>query len=176
VTHANLAREESRTACKICGGRSELFDAAIVLRKYSVSYYRCSACGFLQTETPYWLKEAYSAAITRLDVGILQRNLLNREISGAVLNLIRLRVEKAVDFGAGHGIFVRLMRDRGFDFRWYDLYASNDYARGFEHKEGSIYDFSTAFEVLEHLTDPIADLSRIMELSPNLLVSTTLYA
>ena len=68
--------------------------------------------------------------------------------------------------------FVRLMRDRGFNFFWSDLHATNDYALGFESKQGSTYDFLTAFEVLEHLTDPVADLSKLMSLSDNVFVST----
>jgi hypothetical protein len=66
------------------------------------------------------------------------------------------------------------MRDKGFNFYWSDLHATNDYARGFESKEGSTYDFLTAFEVLEHLTDPIDDLSKLMSLSDNVFVSTCL--
>jgi 2-polyprenyl-3-methyl-5-hydroxy-6-metoxy-1,4-benzoquinol methylase len=64
------------------------------------------------------------------------------------------------------------MRDKGFDFSWADLHASNDYARGFEYQEEETYDFLTAFEVLEHLTDPVADLSKMMSLSENVFVST----
>jgi hypothetical protein len=128
----------------------------------------------MQTETPYWLDEAYSSAIAKQDVGIMQRNLMNRELTTAVLNLIFPGVNRCVDFGAGHGMFVRLMRDRGFDFRWYDRHASNDYARGFEYEDGQPCEFLTSFEVLEHLTDPVADLSTIMAISENVLVSTIL--
>jgi hypothetical protein len=83
-------------------------------------------------------------------------------------------MSKAVDFGAGHGILVRLMRDRGFNFFWSDLHANNDYARGFECPEGATFDFLTAFEVLEHLVDPVSELSRLMSLSDNVFVSTSL--
>jgi 2-polyprenyl-3-methyl-5-hydroxy-6-metoxy-1,4-benzoquinol methylase len=145
-----------------------------VLQKYPVRYFRCPACGFIQTETPYWLAEAYSSAIAKQDVGIMQRNLLNRELTTAVLNLLLPEVKHCVDYGAGHGIFVRLMRDRGFDFRWYDRHATNDYARGFEYEPGQSCEFVTAFEVLEHLTDPVADLAEIMSISENVFVSTLL--
>jgi hypothetical protein len=145
-----------------------------VLRKYPVRYYRCEQCGFIQTEPPFWLEEAYSTAIARQDVGLMARNLGNCERTAAVLNLLFPETATAVDFGAGHGVFVRLMRDRGFNFRWCDRYATNDYARGFEHRDGSKYDFLTAFEVLEHLTDPVSDLAPIMDLSDNVFVSTFL--
>jgi len=144
------------------------------LRKHLVLYFRCAACGFIQTESPYWLAEAYSSAIARQDVGILERNLANRELTSAVLNLLYPQARCAVDFGGGHGILVRMMRDKGFDFRWYDPHATNHYARGFEHPEGDPCDLLTAFEVLEHVTDPVADLGKMMSLCENLLVSTVL--
>ncbi len=160
--------------CKICGQPSLLFDETEVLRKYHVQYFRCGACGFVQTEAPYWLNEAYTSAIASQDVGIMHRNLLNRELTSAVLSLLFPNASNAIDFGAGHGVLVRLMRDRGFNFFWYDRHASNDYARGFEYQPSQFYDFLTAFEVLEHLIDPIADLSKIMSVSENVFVSTVL--
>lgn len=162
------------TQCRICQMRSVMFDEAEILRKYAVKYFRCTACGFVQTEEPYWLGEAYASAISELDVGIMSRNLNNRNITCAVLRLLIPEAERSLDFGAGHGIFVRLMRDAGFSFYWHDLHASNDYARGFEDKEGRTYDLLTSFEVLEHLVDPVGELSSMMSLSPNVLVSTEL--
>lgn len=169
---AKQVPERVSTRCKVCGTASAFFDETDVLRKYLVQYFRCEGCGFIQTESPYWLEEAYSSAIARQDVGIIQRNLANCEVTAAVLNLLVPKVSSAVDFGGGHGMFVRLMRDKGFNFYWDDLHATNDYARGFESNQGATYDFLTAFEVLEHLTDPIADLSMMMSLSSNVLVST----
>jgi hypothetical protein len=172
MTDSNSTLRPSLASCRICGIPSSFFGQAEVLRKYPVQYFRCKQCGFMQTEAPYWLEEAYTTAIARQDVGIMQRNLANCELTSAVLNLLFPRASNAIDFGAGHGVFVRLMRDRGFNFSWLDRYAENDYARGFEYQEGSRYDFLTAFEVLEHLPDPISDLSALMDISDNLFVST----
>jgi Methyltransferase domain len=160
--------------CKVCWASSDFFDQALVLGKYSVQYFRCSVCDFLQTEDPYWLEEAYSSAIAKQDVGVLHRNLLNRELTTALLTLLYPDVRRSVDFGGGHGVFVRLMRDSGFDFVWHDRHASNDYARGFEFQDGEPCDFLTAFEVLEHLADPVGELSHMMSLSQNVFVSTIL--
>jgi hypothetical protein len=160
--------------CSICEMRSDFFEEAQILRKYQVKFFRCKTCGFVQTEAPYWLDDAYSTAISRLDTGILYRNLQNLRVTSAVIDLLFPQSKKSLDFGAGHGIFVRLMRDRGFNFFWYDLHASNDYARGFESKMDATYDFLTSFEVLEHLADPLKELSAMMERSPNILVSTEL--
>ena len=159
-------------SCKVCGRASTFFGETDVLRRYRVQYFCCGNCGFIQTETPYWLEEAYSSAIASQDVGIMQRNLMNREVTSAVINLLFPKMSSAIDFGAGHGVFVRLMRDQGFNLFWSDLHATNDYARGFECQDGTTYDFLTAFEVLEHLADPVADLSKLMSLSANVFVST----
>jgi hypothetical protein len=55
-----------------------------VLRKYDVQYFQCGGCGFLQTETPYWLDEAYSSAIVTADTGICFLAAVSRagEVSG----------------------------------------------------------------------------------------------
>lgn len=160
--------------CNICGAATSVFGETVVLQKYLVKYLQCGTCGFIQTERPHWLGEAYSSAITRQDVGIMQRNLANAEISSAVIRCLYPGIRSAIDFGGGHGIFVRLMRDRGFPFDWYDSHAPNDYARGFEFVPDKKYDFLTAFEVLEHLADPMTELSKMMGLAPHLFVSTVL--
>jgi Methyltransferase domain len=174
VPNAAEVPNSSSVLCKVCNGASSIFGLANVLRKYPVSYFRCATCGFIQTENPYWLHEAYSAAIASQDVGIMQRNLVNCEVTSAILTFLFPNVTRCVDVGAGHGVFVRLMRDRGFNFFWSDRYATNDYARGFESPENTKYDFLTAFEVLEHLVDPIQELSDMMSKSDNVFVSTCL--
>lgn len=160
--------------CKICEARSVNFGETEVLYKYRAQYFQCEKCGLIQTEAPYWLEEAYSSAIASQDVGIMQRNLMNCELTSAVLNLLFPNITSAVDFGGGHGIFVRLMRDRGFNFSWSDLHATNDYAQGFESQQGATFDFLTAFEVLEHLTDPVLGMEKLMNLAENVFVSTCL--
>jgi Methyltransferase domain len=172
VANEALGANSLSVSCKVCGEPSIFFGETDVLRKYRVQYFRCETCGFIQTEDAYWLEEAYSSAIANLDVGIMQRNLLNCDLTSAVLNLLFPNMSAAIDYGGGHGMFVRLMRDRGFNFYWSDLHATNDYARGFECRDGLTFDFLTSFEVLEHLTDPVAELSKLMSLSDNVFVST----
>lgn len=74
--------------CKICNNLIENFDKAKVLNKYDVQYYRCPNCGFISTEEPYWLDEAYSSAIACTDIGLIMRNMLFRDKVSAVLKTI----------------------------------------------------------------------------------------
>ncbi len=146
--------------CAICNAPSALFREALLLDKHQIVYYRCSKCGFIQTETPYWLSEAYSEAMQLIDVGIMQRNLQNAVITPAVIHMLFPSAQKFLDYGGGYGTLVRLMRDRGFDFYWQDLYAKNVHARSFEHAPDTHDDLVTAFELLEHLPNPPEGISR----------------
>ena len=60
--------------CKICSSKMNTFNMAIILNKYNVQYYRCYNCGYICTEEPYWLEEAYSSAIANTDIGLISRN------------------------------------------------------------------------------------------------------
>src|SRR5574338_82691 len=73
--------------CRICGSRSEPYAAGMVLDKYKVQYYSCGNCGFIQTESPYWLEEAYSSAIARSDIGLIGRNIKLASICSSLIPL-----------------------------------------------------------------------------------------
>jgi hypothetical protein len=151
----------------------------IVLRKHDVQYFQCGSCGFLQTETPYWLDEAYSSAIVSADTGIMQRNVYLSRMASALLWRLFRGQGRFLDAAGGYGLFTRLMRDIGFDYYWSDPHAQNLVARGFEGGAGSgPYTAVTAFEVLEHVVDPIGFLSDLMRdmQTRTLLISTELFA
>lgn len=63
------------------------------------------------------------------------------------------------------------MRDLGFDFYWYDKFANNLFARGFEYTGGEA-EAITCFEVFEHFLDPIEELRQMLEISRNIIFST----
>jgi hypothetical protein len=134
-----------------------------VLGKYDVSYFHCRDCGFLRTEDPYWLDEAYAKAISAADTGLLERNLAISARLAAILYLCFDARSAFVDVAGGYGTLTRLMRDIGFDFYWEDKYCENLLAIGFEaDKAGPSIRALTAFEVLEHVPDPLNFVSDLM--------------
>lgn len=161
--------------CNICQGQTEYIFTSKILRKYSVAYYCCKTCGFLQTESPYWLDEAYTDAIVSADTGVLARNLYSREKTAVLIHRFFDVSGRFVDFAGGYGILTRAMRDTGFDFYWHDKYAPNLLARGFEYTEGlKSVELVTAFECFEHFVHPMAEIEKMLAIAPNILFSTHL--
>ena len=143
--------------CTLCGSETRQSHRATILSKYDVAYLYCSQCGLLQTEEPYWLDEAYSDAIALSDTGLLTRNIAVAMRLTALLTLAYPRGIRCVDAGGGYGVLTRLMRDIGFDFHWSDPFCANLFAKGFEaDRAGGPFSAVTAFEVMEHLHDPLA--------------------
>jgi len=161
--------------CKICSNETYNIFSTKILNKYNIKYYYCDYCGFLQTEEPYWLKEAYNNSISITDTGIISRNITSSKITAVVLYFLFKKFNNFLDFGGGYGIFTRLMRDIGFDFYWYDPHSINLLARGFETKSKNYkYELVTAFEVFEHFAEPIKEIERMLQFSNNILFSAEL--
>ena len=159
--------------CRICGhATSKVFEGELLGR--TVSYYDCDSCGYVQTEEPFWLAEAYESSINLSDTGILQRNIRNANIVLVTLWLMRHLKSRVVDCAGGYGILVRLLRDAGVDAYWHDPYTKNLLAQGFEYKNESPAVLVTAFEAFEHFVDPQEELDRLLKIAPNVLISTEL--
>lgn len=160
--------------CHVCSSKTDYFARSKVLGKYPVAYYRCSSCGFIQTEEPYWLDEAYSEAITGSDVGLVSRNLRLSQITQSVIRACFNPQGRYIDYGGGYGLLVRLMRDAGFDFRWFDKYCVNLFAQGYAAiaDDAVQYDLVTAFELVEHMRAPMEEMKDVLSYSRNLLFST----
>jgi len=157
--------------CKICETPTREFDTAIILGKYEVSYYHCPECGFINTEEPFWLEEAYSTAIASFDTGIMMRNIQNA--TSLLFFLKFIESGPCLDFGGGHGVLTRIMRDYGFDFYNYDKYAQNLFASGFDGDLIKKYKVVTSFENFEHFVDPMKEIESIL-LSTEILYFSTL--
>ena len=152
--------------CRLCGAEAWDFGHLKMLHSVEVSYFRCTRCEYVQTEQHHWLEAAYSSALSALDVGAVSRNKRFEVVTQAIIQAFLNSDGRYVDYGGGHGLFVRLMRDRGFDFLWSDKYAENLYARGFEHAPSSgPLAGVTAFEVFEHLVDPAGEIAQMLAMS-----------
>lgn len=163
--------------CKICGSPSSLFSKKRVLNTYDAEYYRCGKCGFIQVKDPHWLHEAYEDAISPLDTGLVSRNLNLSKVTRDTLAKHFDPHKRFVDYGGGYGLFVRLMRDSGFDFYRQDPYCQNLFAQHFDItdlKDGATFELLTAFELFEHLEDPVTEVGRMLTLSDSILFSTEL--
>ena len=161
--------------CRVCAGAAAPVFEANVLGRQRVRYFQCPACGYLETEEPTWLADAYSEAINVQDTGLVARNLRFADETALLLFHFFDRGGKCVDYAGGTGLFTRLMRDRGFDFRWLDPHATNVHARGFEADPAERgYELVTSFESFEHFVQPAEELRRMLALSRNVLLSTEL--
>lgn len=163
--------------CKICSETSDFLFESNILNKYPVSYFCCTACNFIQTEEPYWLEEANNSAITSLDIGLVSRNLEFSIITEQIIKDHFNSYEKFIDYGGGYGLFVRLMRDKGFDFYRQDYFCENIFAKHFDITDingEQKFELLTAFEVFEHLNDPLAEIKKMFSYSDSILFSTIL--
>ncbi|MDX2190387.1 MAG: class I SAM-dependent methyltransferase [Bacteroidota bacterium] len=164
--------------CNICQSQFEPIFKKIILGKYTVQFYQCTHCGFVQTEKPYWLAEAYTDAISVLDTGILERNFKFSIVFPWVVKFNFNKKGRFLDYGGGYGIFVRLMRDKGFDFYRQDAFCENLFAKMYDLKDinskDQKFEMLTAFEVFEHLTDPVNEVMEMLKYSDSILFSTLL--
>lgn len=163
------------SACPVCEHEAAIFDTGTVLGRYDATFRRCPRCGTIFADDPHWLAEAYLDSIALQDLGLPSRNVQLSHVTALLLRTAFPAAQRFLDYGAGNGMFVRLMRDAGFDFRYADPHGPNIFAAGHEAPlDGSSkFDLATAFEVLEHLRSPLTELQQMSALSPALFVTTT---
>ena len=162
-----------RMGCNVCGMPNVSFGNARMLQKYDVEYLRCTSCGFIETEKPYWLNEAYSSPIAKSDIGLVARNLSLSRVASSIICSLFNPDGRFVDYGGGYGLFVRLMRDLGLDFYRYDKFCENLFAAPFDIPFlENRYEAVTAFEVFEHLHCPLEGIEEMLSLSRNILFTT----
>jgi len=149
---------------------------ANILHKYNITYFKCENCDFIQTEEPFWLDEAYASSINLTDIGLVQRNIYCAKLTSAIIKAFFRVNATYVDMAGGYGLFVRLMRDKGFNFLWNDLYTDNIFARGFDFQslQNNPIELITAFEAFEHFQNPLKELESMLDVSRNIFFSTLL--
>tara|TARA_Y100000741_G_C18206839_1_gene539994 strand:- start:125 stop:1033 length:909 start_codon:yes stop_codon:yes gene_type:complete len=169
--------DSSDLKCKICSCANELLFEKLILTKYSIKYYVCTDCSFIQTEDPYWLDEAYNDTITKLDIGLIERNIKYSNKLNLILREYCNINGKFLDFGGGYGMLVRMMRDKGFDFYRQDEYTDNLFSENFDINDLIIkekFEALTAIEVFEHLVNPMLEIKKMLEYSDTIFFTTEL--
>jgi len=162
--------------CKICNSSTRQVFTSKILKKYDVKYFKCDSCGYLFTEKPFWLDEAYSRSINLSDTGLLDRNIYFSKVLSVLIYFFFDKNGIFLDYAGGYGVFTRLMRDVGFDFYWHDPYTKNLFANGFEKelKSDLKFELLTAFEVFEHLVDPKEEIEKMIGYTDTIVFSTEL--
>lgn len=158
--------------CKICNSLVEFLFKEKILNKYIISYFQCPQCKLMHTEEPFWLEEAYQKPINIYDTGVMSRNIRFSKITARMIYFLLNKNEQFFDYAGGHGLFVRMMRDKGFDFYWDDKFCQNIFACGFEVEEQKKYELLTCFEVIEHVPEPLKTFEMMAQISDNILFST----
>jgi hypothetical protein len=161
----------SDEVCRLCEGKLVPKFSRLVLHKYEVRYLECNRCGSLQTESPYWLDDAYSSNLSNLDTGAVQRNLQNLAAAYLISKLFRVR--DALDFGGGDGLLCRLLRDYNVNCYVKDRYAVPTYSQGFSEPDFAAPNLVLAFEVFEHFATPAGELEDLFQLRPTVLLAST---
>jgi hypothetical protein len=164
----------TQSRCPLCSSPTTRAFTATVLRKYAVGYFSCPRCGFLGSEAPYWLEEAYRHPIALADTGALSRNSGFVRPTSCFLSVLFDRHKAFLDYAGGFGVFTRMMRDIGFDYYWIDKMTPNLIARGFEATPGMTFEAVTAFEVAEHFPSPLEGFTEMAGFSRNIIFSTLL--
>jgi hypothetical protein len=163
--------------CRLCGANPNFVMTGLVLQKYKVRYFDCPTCGYVQTEKPYWLAEAYEQPINKYDTGIISRNYQN-SILVYFLSLLMFRLKykkiRHVDYAGGYGILVGLLREFGITSHWHDKYCKNVFADQFPWDGNKSVDLLSAFEVFEHFENPNLEIGELLAHSKNIIFSTRL--
>lgn len=78
-----------------------------------------------------------------------------------------------LDYGAGYGMLVRLLRNAGIEAYWSDRYAPNLFAQGCQW-DGAPVDLVTCIEVAEHFVEPALEFETLFAHGRTVLLSTVL--
>ncbi|MFZ0566293.1 MAG: class I SAM-dependent methyltransferase [Chlamydiales bacterium] len=165
--------------CRICHQKCTPLFFKTQLNKYRVQFFRCQECESAQTESPYWLEEAYQECSYALDTGMVARTILTARLTIALALVKQFKPgDVCLDIGGGTGMFTRMLRDAGLNAYWSDQFGENVFAIGFEKELSEVNQpkLLTAFEVFEHFSEPSKEVSKLLETQPSfLLFSTELY-
>ena len=175
-----MPKNKTKLKCKMCKTySSQKVCEFLVLKKYKSNLVKCENCDFhWLTNSGRWIEEAYDKSICISDTGIVIRSIFMSKFALLFLSLSQIN-SKILDWGAGSGLFVRLLRDQGFSCEGYEPYSPSPLAEAFCHrkdplKKKKFYNIVFATEVLEHVDEPGKLIDQILDNSQNLIFTTQL--
>jgi hypothetical protein len=192
ATHARELFERGAPPCKVCGGSTRLFDVVDFGRQCNVTpypdgvagvpvyYHRCSACGLLFTtffdsfDVGAWSRHVYNADYSRIDPDYGDKRAHRN--AGLILSSAKnlwSTDARGCDYGGGLGATADRLRAMGLQFDTCDPFGKQDK----DVRDGA-YRMVSAFEVLEHVPDPLSTFARMVALLGDgpawMLVSTAI--
>ncbi len=163
----------SSITCRLCGSVSEYrFSKSILAGSRDCQYFECTQCGGLQTEQPTWLAQSYSQRFHFLGVDSAYRSIWAQALVQWCTTVLRCR-GRILDWGGGHGLLCRLLRDIGHDAWLLDRYTENIFASGFRVETVHGFSLITTFEVFEHLANPALDTAELFTARPDIIIVGT---
>jgi hypothetical protein len=131
----------------------------------SVVYRRCESCNFIFTNdfdtysSADWIANIYNDKYTSIDPDYHSiRPALSR---GLIESQFRKRETVGLDYGAGNGMMAESLRDRGWRYDTYDPFGNTNMVAA---RVGT-YNLCSAFEVFEHVPNPVGALEEIVRMS-----------
>lgn len=165
--------------CKICNGETCLFDVVdfnkscaddqyvLGFAAIPVIYRRCTQCQFIFTdfgdsfESKEWETYVYNKDYLTVDSAYLDTRPCHnaRELMSFLAG--RRKTVVGLDYGGGNGKAAALLRANGWQFDSYDPYGSTEMSP----ERLGYYNFWSAIEVFEHVTDPVASLEKMLSMA-----------
>lgn len=144
-----------------------------------VYYHQCRQCAFSYApEIANWSEEEFSEKIynenfTKVDVDAVDKRPRNN--AGALIKMFgqHSALIRHLDYGGGTGLLSNILRDEGWDSRTYEPYLE----KGTPLHELGKFNLITAFEVFEHVPDPLKlmeTLGGLLEESGLIMLTTML--
>ena len=151
----------NKIACPLC----KTSNSSKFYKEKFREYLRCLSCDFIFVPKIYHLSDAEEKSRYDTHNNDPNDHRYRHFLSQLLVPLLERIQQKSngLDFGSGPGPTLSLMLEEcGHSVDLYDKFYANDISV-FEKK----YDFITATEVLEHLSEPMAEISRLIEMLNN---------
>ncbi|MDC1385895.1 class I SAM-dependent methyltransferase [Candidatus Thioglobus sp.] len=151
----------NRIACPLC----KTSNSSKFYKEKSREYLCCLSCNFVFVPKTYHLSNAEEKSRYDTHNNDPYDHRYRHFLSQLLVPLLERIPQKSngLDFGSGPGPTLSLMLEEcGHSVDLYDKFYANDISV-FEKK----YDFITATEVVEHLSEPMFEISRLIEMLNN---------